>query len=99
MVENPVSGITRLPVANATEFAVPPNKRVINAFVLAVAAREWVTIVGARNEWSVGRDRGGEKRGDRLLLDYFLFYNLPKLFYLLYETTVTANWEAARGNQ
>lgn len=193
MVENPVSGITRLPVVNATEFVVPPNKRVINAvvlaptfpllfkngwsivtrtvvpavvsvpfasdsapptsgrttgfgeismevlghkmlrgrkdqfydiawgpfagfpsasddflgtgrwrlgpeLVLAIAAKEWVTILVARNEWSVGEPKG---RADvnRLVLDYFLFYNLPKLFYLLYETTVTANWEAARGDQ
>ena len=35
MVENPVSGITRVPVANRTLFGVPPNKRVANAFVLA----------------------------------------------------------------
>ena len=195
MVENPVSGIVRIPVANATEFAVPPNKRVANAvvlapiipalfkngwsiitrttipavvtvpfgrdamgmrtptgrttgfgeigsevlghkmlrgkksqyydiawgpfvgfpsasddflgtgrwrlgpeLVLALSAKQWVTILAARNEWSVGQNRG---RADvnRLVLDYFLFYNLPKLFYLLYETTVTSNWEAARGNQ
>lgn len=195
MVENPVSGITRVPVANAAQFGIPPNKRVGYAFVLApiipalfkngwsivtrttipvvvtvpfgtdaagnptptgrttgfgeigtewlghkmlrgkkdqfydialgpfagfpsasddflgtgrwrlgpelvlaLSAREWVTILAARNEWSVGQNRG---RADvnRLVLDYFLFYNLPKLFYLLYETTVTANWEAARGNQ
>ncbi len=195
MVENPVSGITRVPVANATQFGLPPNKRVSNAvvlapilpilfkhgwsiitrttiplvltvpfgtdatgaptptgrttgfgeistewlghkmlrgkknqfydvalgpfagfptatddllgtgrwrlgpeLVLALSAREWVTILAARNVWSVGQDRG---RADvnRLFLEYFLFYNLPKLFYLLYETTVTANWEAARGDQ
>ena len=35
MVENPVSGITRVPVVNATLFGVPPNDRVANAFVLA----------------------------------------------------------------
>ena len=195
MVENPVSGITRVPLANATQFGIPPNKRVSNALVLApiipalfkngwsiitrttipvvvtvpfatdatgvptptgrttgfgeistewlghkmlrgkkdqfydialgpfagfpsasddflgtgrwrlgpelvlaLSAREWVTILAARNVWSVGQDRG---RADvnRLCLEYFLFYNLPKLFYLLYETTVTSNWEAARGNQ
>ena len=193
MVENPVSGIIRLPVANATEFVVPPNKRVINAFVvapivpvlfkngwsiitrttipaivtvpfasdavppsngrttgfgeislevlghkmlrgkkdqfydiawgpfagfptasddflgtgrwrlgpelvLALSARRWVTILVARNLWSVGEPRG---RADvnRLVMEYFLFYNLPKLFYLLYETTITTNWEEARGNQ
>jgi hypothetical protein len=188
MVENPVSGIIRLPVANATQFGIPPNKGVANAtvlapiipalfehgwsivtrttipavvtvpfgsdatgvptpvgrttgfgeissevlghkmlrdvalgpfagfpsasdellgtgrwrlgpeLVLAISAREWVTALVTRNVWSVGNDRG---RADvnRLFLEYFLFYNLPKLFYLLYETTVTSNWEASRGNR
>ena len=61
--------------------------------VLGISAKQFVTILVARNEWSVGKDRG---RADvnRLVMDYFLFYNLPKLFYLLYETTVTADWEA-----
>jgi hypothetical protein len=35
MVENPVSGITRLPVANATTFGITPDKRVAHALVLA----------------------------------------------------------------
>ncbi len=195
MVENPVSGITRLPVANRTQFGIPPNKRVSNALVLApilpalfrngwslitrtvipavvtvpfstdasgvptptgrttgfgdittewlghkmlrgkkgqfydvaagaiggfpsatddflgtgrwllgpelvlgISAKQWVTILAARNAWSVGKDRG---RADvnRLFLEYFLFYNLPKLFYLLYETTVVSNWEAASGDR
>ena len=197
MIENPVSGITRLPVANATVFGIPPNQRVANAVVLApifpilfgggwsiitrttipaivtvpvgrdstgapivdkparttgfgeismevlghkvlrgrkdqfydiswgpfvgfpsasddflgtgrwrlgpevvlgLSAREWVTILVARNVWSVGENEGRAKV-NRLVLDYFLFYNLPKLFYLLYETTVTADWEARRGDR
>jgi hypothetical protein len=189
MVENPVSGITRLPVANATTFGIPPDKRVAHALVLApvfpllfkggwslitrttipavvtvpfssdsvppsegrttgfgeislevlghkmfrgkkgqfydialgpfagfptasddflgtgrwrlgpelilgLSAKEWVTILATRNVWSV--DAPGF---NRLFLEYFLFYNLPKLFYLLYETTVTSNWEAPTGNR
>lgn len=189
MVENPVSGITRLPVANATTFGIPPDKRVANAFVLApvlpvlfnggwsiitrttipavvtvpfasdavppwtgrttgfgeislevlghkmlrgkkgqfydialgpfvgfpsasdellgsgrwrlgpelvlaLSAKQWVTILATRNVWSV--DQPGF---NRLFLEYFLFYNLPKLFYLLYETTFSANWDNERGNQ
>jgi len=186
MVENPVSGITRVPVVNATLFGVPPNDRVANAFVLApilpvlfrggwslvtrtvipvvvtvpvvtdrrtgfgditsevlghkllkgrknqfydialgsfvgfpsasddflgtgrwrlgpelvlgIAARKWVTVLVARNEWSVGSNR---TRADvnALLLDYVLFFNLPKLFYLVYEPTITADWEASRGDR
>jgi hypothetical protein len=186
MVENPVSGITRLPVANVTLFGVPPNNRVANAFalapilpvlfrggwsivtrtvipvvvtvpvetaretgfgeitsevlghkmfkgrkdqvydiawgpftgfpsasddflgtgrwrlgpeiVLSLAAREWVTVLVARNEWSVGRD-GNSPDVNQLVLDYLLFYNLPKMFYLVYEPTITADWEASRGDR
>jgi hypothetical protein len=186
MVENPVSGITRVPVVNATLFGVPPNDRVANAFVLApilpalfrggwslvtrtvipvvvtvpvvtdrrtgfgditsevlghkllkgrknqfydialgpfvgfpsasddflgtgrwrlgpelvlgIAARRWVTVLLVRNEWSVG---GNGTRADvnTLVLDYLLFFNLPKLFYLVYEPTITANWEASQGDR
>jgi len=48
MVENPVSGITRVPLANATQFGIPPNKRVSNALVLA-------PIIPAlfKNGWSI----------------------------------------------
>ena len=186
MVENPVSGITRVPVVNATLFGVPPNDRVANAFVLApilpvlfrggwslvtrtvipvlvtvpvvtdrrtgfgditsevlghkllkgrknqfydialgpfvgfpsasddflgtgrwrlgpelvlgIAARRWVTVLVARNEWSAG---GNGTRADvnTLVLDYLVFFNLPKLFYLVYEPTITADWEASQGDR
>lgn len=186
MVENPVSGITRVPVVNATLFGVPPNDRVANAFVLApilpalfhggwslvtrtvipavvtvpvgtdrktgfgditsevlghklfkgrksqfydiawgpfvgfpsasddvlgtgrwrlgpelvlgISARQWVTVLVVRNEWSVGSARN---RADvnTLVLDYLLFFNLPKLFYLAYEPEITADWEADRGDR
>jgi hypothetical protein len=186
MVENPVSGVTRVPVVNATLFGVPPNDRVANAFVLApilpvlfrggwslvtrtvipavvtvpvgterrtgfgditsevlghklfkgrknqffdialgsfvgfpsasddflgtgrwrlgpelilgISAKKWVTMLVVRNQWSVGSNRA---RADvnALLLDYLLFYNLPKLFYLVYEPAITADWEASRGDR
>lgn len=185
MVENPTSGITRVPVANAALFGVPPNDRVGYAFVLApiipmlfrggwslitrtiipaavtvpvgdnrvtgfgdmsfealghklirgrkgqiydvsfggivgfptasdeflgsgqwelgpeiilgIGARRWVTLVVARNLWSVGDRNRAEV--NQLVLDYFLFYNLPKLFYLVYEPTITADWTASRGDR
>ena len=185
-VENPVSGITRVPVVNATLFGVPPNDRVANAFVLApilpalfrggwslvtrtvipavvtvpvgtdrrtgfgditsevlghklfkgrknqfydislgpfvgfpsasddflgtgrwrlgpelvlgISARKWVTVLVVRNEWSVGRDRN-QADVNTLVLDYLLFFNLPKMFYLVYEPAVTADWEASRGDR
>ncbi len=63
---------------------------------LGISARKWVTVLIARNEWSVGN---GSDRADvnQLWMQYFLFYNLPKLFYLVYEPIVTADWNAQRG--
>lgn len=186
MVENPVTGITRVPVVNATLFGIPPNDRVANAFVLApilpalfregwslvtrtvipvvvtvpvgtdrqtgfgditsevvghkllkgrkdqfydvslgsfvgfpsasddvlgtgrwllgpelilgISARRWVTVLVVRNEWSVG-SKSGRADVNKLVLDYLLFYNLPKLFYLVYEPMITADWEANRGDR
>lgn len=193
MAENPVSGITRLPVTNAVQFGIPPSERVGYALVLSptlpvlfkggwsvltrttipavltvpfasdaappssgrttgfgdialellghkmlrgkkdqfydvalgpffgfpsasddllgrgrwllgpelslgITGRRWVTVLLARNEWSVGNGSG---RADvnRLWLQYFLFYNLPKLFYLVYEPTITANWKSQPGDR
>jgi hypothetical protein len=185
MVENPASGITRVPVANAVLIGLPPNDRVGYAFILApiipilfkggwslitrtiipavvtvpvgdnrvtgfgdmsfeplahklirgrkgqlydvswgafagfptatddflgsgqwelgpevvlgVSGRRWVTILVARNVWSVGNRNRPDV--NELVLDYLLFYNLPKLFYLVYEPTITADWTASQGDQ
>lgn len=193
MAENPVSGITRLPVTNAAQFGIPPSERVGYGLVLSpilpvlfkggwsvitrttipavltvpfasdaappssgrttgfgdmeleilghkmlrgkknqlydvglgpffgfpsasddllgrgrwllgpelalgIAGRQWVTVLLARNEWSVGNGSG---RADvnRLWLHYYLFYNLPKLFYLVYEPIITANWKSQPGDR
>lgn len=186
MVENPVSGITRVPVANAVLFGVPPNDRVGYAFVLApilpalfrggwslvtrtiipaivtlpqganrvtgfgdmsfealghklivgrkkqiydvsfggtvgfptasddflgsgrwemgpsialgISARRIVNVLIAKNIWSVGQ---GSSRAavNRLVLEYLFFYNLPKLFYLVYEPNITADWTASSGDR
>ena len=32
-------------------------------------------------------------------MQYFLFYNLPKLFYLVYEPIITVNWEREPGDR
>ena len=181
MAENPVSGIVRLPVANAVLFGIPPNDGVGYALILApvlpalfkggwsfvtrttipavvtvpvgpnrvtgfgdltsellghkffrgrknqlydvafgtyvgfptatddflgsrrwelgpaialgITAKRWVTILLLRNQWSVG-DRSSRPDVNQLFMQYFLFYNLPKLFYLVYEPIILANWEA-----
>ena len=61
--------------------------------VLGISARRWVTVLVVRNEWSVGSN-GARPDVNTLLLEYLLFYNLPKLFYLVYEPAITADWEA-----
>jgi hypothetical protein len=57
-----------------------------------------VIVLLARNEWSVGT-KSNRADVNRLVLDYLLFYNLPKLFYLVYEPTITADWEASTGDR
>jgi hypothetical protein len=32
-------------------------------------------------------------------MNYLLFYNLPKLFYLSYEPLITANWKSQPGDR
>ena len=66
--------------------------------ILGISARRWVTVLAVRNEWSVGSN-GTRDDVNRLLLDYLLFYNLPKLFYLVYEPIITADWEANPGDR
>ena len=59
---------------------------------LGIGARRVTTFLLTRNIWSVGsRDRPDV---NRLELVYFLFYNLPKLMYLVYEPFITADWTA-----
>lgn len=63
------------------------------AIALGITAKRVVTILLARNEFSVGSGSSRAKV-NQLFLQYFLFYNLPKLFYLVYEPVIRANWEA-----
>ena len=65
---------------------------------LGISARHWVTVLIARNEWSVGKS---SSRADvnQMWMQYFLFYNLPKLFYLAYEPIITVNWERQPGDR
>lgn len=65
---------------------------------LGISAKHWVTVLLARNEWSVGKS---SSRADvnQMWMQYFLFYNLPKLFYLAYEPIITVNWERQPGDR
>jgi len=68
------------------------------AIALGISAKHWVTVLIARNEWSVGKS---SSRSDvnQMWMQYFLFYNLPKLFYLVYEPIITVNWEREPGDR
>jgi hypothetical protein len=63
-----------------------------------ITAKHWVTVLIARNEWSLGKS---SSRADvnQMWMQYFLFYNLPKLFYLAYEPIITVNWERQPGDR
>lgn len=65
---------------------------------LGITVQRWVTVLLARNEWSVGK-AGNRADVNQLWMQYFLFYNLPKLFYLVYEPVITVNWERAPGDR
>ena len=58
----------------------------------------WVLGILANNIWSFA---GSSDRPDvnQLLVQYFVNYNLPKGLYLTMAPIITANWEAASGQQ
>ena len=62
--------------------------------VMGITARRIVTVLLARNVWSVGDSTRPDV--NQLFLEYLLFYNLPKLWYLATEPLITANWKASR---
>ncbi|MEM7436403.1 MAG: hypothetical protein AAF436_14695 [Myxococcota bacterium] len=78
----------------ATDDALGPKRwRIGPELVLGITARRVVTVLIARNVWSVDdRDRPDI---NQLALEYLLFYNLPKLWYLATEPLITANWNAS----
>ena len=57
-----------------------------------------MAVLVARNEWSVG-NKAESADVNQLWMNYLLFYNLPKLFYLAYEPLITANWEGSLGDR
>ncbi|MEM8607876.1 MAG: hypothetical protein AAGF92_12265 [Myxococcota bacterium] len=65
--------------------------------VLGITARRFVTVLLARNVWSV--DDRNRPNINQLALEYLLFYNLPKLWYLATEPLITANWNASRSDR
>jgi hypothetical protein len=59
--------------------------------VAGVTAKRWVALLLVRNLWSVGGDPN-RRDVNALLLQYLLFYNFPKGWYLAMEPIITADW-------
>jgi hypothetical protein len=66
--------------------------------IAGVTAKRWVALLLVRNLWSVG---GDANRPDvkALLLQYLLFYNFPKGWYLAMEPIITADWTRSGTNR
>ena len=58
----------------------------------------WTLGVLANNIWSVAGS-GSRPDVNQFLLQYFVNYNLKKGWFLTWQPTLTANWEASSGNQ
>jgi hypothetical protein len=57
----------------------------------------WTLGVLANNLWSVAGD-GSRPDVNQFLLQYFINYNLKKGYFITWQPTLTANWEATNGN-
>jgi hypothetical protein len=64
---------------------------------LGIGTQHVVTLLLMRNIWSV--DRSSRPDVNQLSFNYFLFFNLPRLFYLVYEPLIRADWTAQRGDR
>jgi hypothetical protein len=58
----------------------------------------WTLGVLANNVWSVAGS-GSRPDVNQFLLQYFINYNLSKGWYITWQPTLTANWEAPGGSQ
>jgi hypothetical protein len=58
----------------------------------------WTLAVLANNIWSVAGS-GSRPDVNQFLLQYFINYNLRKGWFITWQPTLTANWEAPGGSQ
>jgi hypothetical protein len=66
--------------------------------VLLTQPGHWTLGLLANNIWSVAGS-GSRPDVNQFLLQYFINYNLKKGWFITWQPTLTANWEAASGNQ
>jgi hypothetical protein len=68
------------------------------SIVVLTQPGHWTLGVLANNIWSVAGS-GSRPDVNQFLLQYFINYNLKKGWFLTWQPTLTANWEAASGIQ
>jgi hypothetical protein len=66
--------------------------------VLLTQPGHWTLGVLLNNVWSVAGS-GSRPDVNQFLFQYFINYNLKKGWYLTWQPTLTANWEATNGNR
>ena len=91
-----VGPVFQLPTATNTYLG--QGKLGIGPTVVALTQPgHWTLGVLANNVWSVAGD-GSRPAVNQFLLQYFINYNLKKGYFITWQPTLTANWEASNGN-
>jgi hypothetical protein len=67
------------------------------SLVVLTQPGHWTLGVLANNVWSVAGS-GSRPDVNQFLLQYFINYNLKKGYFITWQPTLTANWEATNGN-
>ncbi len=67
------------------------------SIVVLTQPGHWTLGALANNVWSVAGD-GSRPAVNQFLLQYFINYNLKKGYFITWQPTLTANWEATNGN-
>jgi hypothetical protein len=67
------------------------------SIVVLTQPGHWTLGVLANNVWSIAGS-GSRPDVNQFLLQYFINYNLKKGWFITWQPTLTANWEATNGN-
>ena len=92
-----VGPVFQLPTATNT-FLGQGKLGIGPSVVLLTQPGHWTLGVLTNNIWSVAGS-GGRPDVNQFLLQYFINYNLKKGWFITWQPTLTANWEADNGNR
>ncbi len=92
-----VGPVFQLPTATNT-FLGQGKLGIGPSVVLLTQPGHWTLGVLANNVWSVAGS-GSRPDVNQFLFQYFINYNLKKGWYVTWQPTLTANWEATNGNR